>query len=174
MTPFDLIDRARSSSRSSSTRARGWKLFGARRSMSTSEGDVRTSGASGISALRPLPSAGRLSIVKFLVRGSGVAGSSCRGRGAAFHHLAGESLIRLRPARLGVVQDDREAVTRGFAEPDVSRNHRAVYLFLEELSHVGRDLLTQIRALITHRQEHAVDIERGVERRADTPNRADE
>ena len=42
--------------------SRGWKSLGTRRSISTSVGASRGSGASGMSALKPLPSAGRFSM----------------------------------------------------------------------------------------------------------------
>ena len=34
------------------------------------------------------------------------------------------------------------------------------HLLLEELAHVARDLLTEIRAIVVHRQQHAFDVER--------------
>ena len=68
----------------------------------------------------------------------------------------------------------RHAVARRFAEPDVARDDGAKHLLLEELPHVGRDLLAQIRALVEHRQQHAFDVERGIERGADAAHRADE
>ena len=37
-----------------------------------------------------------------------------------------------------------------------------------------RHLLPQVRALVVHRQQHALDVERGIERRADAAHRADE
>ena len=65
-------------------------------------------------------------------------------------------------------------MARRFAEPDVARDHGAEHFFLEELPHVGRDLLAQVRPLVEHRQQHAFDVERGVERRAHAAHRADE
>ena len=45
---------------------------------------------------------------------------------------------------------------------------------LKKLADVGRDLLAQIRALVEHREQHAFDVESGVERGADAAHRADE
>ena len=45
---------------------------------------------------------------------------------------------------------------------------------LKNCAHVGRDLLSEIRALVEHREQHAFDVERRVERGADAAHRADE
>ena len=66
------------------------------------------------------------------------------------------------------------AVARRFGEPDVARDHRAIDLVLEELAHVARDLLAEIGALVVHRQQHAFDVERRVERGANAAQRGHE
>ena len=45
---------------------------------------------------------------------------------------------------------------------------------LKNCAHVGRDLLPEVRPLVEHRQQHAFDVERRVERRAHAAHRADE
>ena len=45
---------------------------------------------------------------------------------------------------------------------------------LKNCAHVGRDLLAEIRALVEHREQHAFDVERRVERGAHAAHRADE
>ena len=45
---------------------------------------------------------------------------------------------------------------------------------LKNCAHVGRDLLAEIRALVEHRQQHALDVERRIERGAHAAHRADE
>src|SRR5437899_10892023 len=116
MTPLLLIDCASSWSRVSSTWPRGWNWLGASRSMSVSVvDDDRSSGASGMSALRPLPSAGRFSmsvtattktrkhdeerVVAFWL--------SCRRRRRAFEDFAREREVRLGAARFDVVENYR-------------------------------------------------------------------
>ena len=68
----------------------------------------------------------------------------------------------------------RHAVARRLAEPDVARDDGAKHFLLEELADVGRDLLPEIRPLVEHRQQHAFDVERRIERRAHAAHRADE
>ena len=48
------------------------------------------------------------------------------------------------------------------------------HLLLEEPAHVVRHLLAQVRPLVEHRQQHALDVERRVERGAHAAHRADE
>ena len=45
---------------------------------------------------------------------------------------------------------------------------------LKNCADVGGDLLAEIRALVEHRQQHAFDVERRIERGAHAPHRADE
>src|SRR5688572_2306203 len=107
---------------------RGWNLFGRSRSMSTSRersAAADGTGASGMSALRPRPSAGRLSAMLLLL-GVGRFG------GAAGEHFARERQIGLGAAGFHVVDDARDAVARRLAEPDIARNHGGVDPLLEE------------------------------------------
>lgn len=48
------------------------------------------------------------------------------------------------------------------------------YLLLEELPHVARDLLPEVGALVAHREEHALDVECGIESGAHAAHRPDE
>ena len=45
---------------------------------------------------------------------------------------------------------------------------------LKNCAHVARDLLPEVRALVVHRQQHAFDVERRVERGAHAAHRGDE
>ena len=65
-------------------------------------------------------------------------------------------------------------MARGFAKPHVARDHRPKDFVLEELTHVGCDLLAEIRPFVEHREQHALDVELGVEGGADAAKRADE
>src|SRR5213083_64715 len=131
MTPLVLIDCASSCSLASSTCLRGWNSFGARRSMSVSTVALsRGDGRSGISALRPLPSAGRFSMWStvtyffFVILRAFVSSwsryLSDRWSGGALQHFTCERAICFGAARLAIVEDDRHAVARRLAEPDVA------------------------------------------------------
>ena len=65
-------------------------------------------------------------------------------------------------------------MARCLPESDVARDDRPEHLLFEEPPHVGRHLLAQVRPLVVHRQQHALDVERGVEPRADAPQCTDE
>ena len=65
-------------------------------------------------------------------------------------------------------------MARRFGEPHVARNDRLKHLLLEKLAHVRRHLRSQIRPLVIHRQEHAIDVERRIQSRAHTPQRRHE
>ena len=138
--------------------------------MSTSIGAVRDgSGASGISALRPLPSAGRLSIISRLRLAIRRAYAARRASISLRERHVGRGA-----ARLHVVQHAGHAVARRLAQPNVARNDRVEHLLLEELADVARHLLAEIRAFVVHRQQHAFDVERRIERAAHAAHRADE
>src|SRR6186997_1962074 len=86
-------------------------------------------GIDGIRALKPRPSAGRLSAmllsISRLVSGGG------RGRDgglAAARKLFRERDVGFGAARSRVVQDHGDAVARRFAQAHVARNHRAIDL----------------------------------------------
>ena len=147
--------------------------FGSSRSMSTSS-DARgwssVLGASGMSALRPLPRAGRFSMCPAPALHVMAA---CLRRFVA-RALRGEREVRFGAAGARVVGHGGQAVAGRFGEAHVARDHRAVDLVLEELAHVARHLLAEVRALVVHRQQHAFDVERRVERRAHAPHRRDE
>src|SRR5882672_11378637 len=99
MTPLLLIDCASSCNRASSIGPRGWNSFGARRSMSGScvDDERGSSGTSGISALRPLPRAGRFSMSLHLRLGRDAG---------AFEDFAGKRDVRGGTARFHVVEKD--------------------------------------------------------------------
>src|SRR4029079_11427399 len=128
--------------------------------MSTSSGPKRGSTGSGISALRPLPRAGRLSIEdRFLAAEHAARFTSRDGRRTTLEHFAREIEIRFGAARFWIVSHHRQTVARGFAESDVARDHSTKDFLFEESAHIIRDLMTEIRALIAHREQHAVDVE---------------
>src|SRR5262245_53579315 len=117
--------------------------------MSASSGACRGVGASGISALRPLPRAGRFSIaITSDAKTAKVSWrSSCGWRSGAFQHFAGKRDVRLGAARFDVVEHHRHAVAGRFAEADVARNHGSIHLVLEKFPHVPRDLVSEVGAL---------------------------
>src|SRR5437667_68576 len=126
-----------------------------RRSTSTSRGAVRgTSAMSGISALRPLPRAGRFSMCDLSCpdarrarNNGGWTALSCGGQRRAFEHFTREREVRRRAARFHVVENDRHAMARRFAEPDVARDDGPEHLVLEEFPDIGGDLLSEIRPI---------------------------
>jgi hypothetical protein len=65
-------------------------------------------------------------------------------------------------------------VARRFGEPYVARNHRAIDLLFEKLAHVASNLLTEVGALVVHRQDHAFDVEGCVEHGAYAAKRRDQ
>src|SRR5262245_2937423 len=65
-------------------------------------------------------------------------------------------------------------MARRLTQTHVPRNHGTKHLLLEEAAYVARHLLSQVRALIAHSQEHPFDIEIRIERRANAPQRPDE
>jgi hypothetical protein len=92
---------------------------------------------------------------------------------------AGEHLFRKRdiggrPSRLGVVEHARDAMARCLPETDVTGDDRVEDFFLEELAHVSCDELTQVRAVVVHRQQHAFDVECRIERAANSSHGANE
>ena len=129
------------------------------------------SSASGISALESFAECG-----SFLGHGrlQFVADEIVRRAAVAREHFAREREVRLGAARLHVVENHRHAVARRFAEAHVARDDGVEHLLLEELAHVARDLLPQVRPLVVHRQQHALDVEGRVEHGAHAPERADE
>src|SRR6187399_341909 len=145
MMPFALIDCASSSSLSSSNCIRGCSSFGVRRSMSTSSAPLATTGAaSGISALSPLPSAGRLS--------TGIPSESRALRRVARQQLLRQRYVRRGAARLRVIQHPGNAMTGRLAQLHIPRNDRVEHLLPEELADVACHELAEIGALVIHRQ----------------------
>ena len=97
------------------------------------------------------------------------------GRGIArASSFAREREVGFGAARFHVVEDRGHAVARRFAEPDVARDDGVVDALLEERADVAGDLLAEVGALVVHRQQHAGDVERRVERGADAAQRRDE
>src|SRR5689334_15102306 len=136
-------------------------------STSSARSWVTGAGDSGMSALRPRPSAGRFSTMLWLRIGR-------LDGGLARENFLRERDVRFRASRLRVVEHGGQAVARRFAKPDVARNHRREDAVLKELADVARDLLPEIRALVVHRHQNAGDVERWIERGADAPQRRDE
>src|SRR5688572_1452726 len=108
--------------------------------MSTSSdarGVASASAASGISALNPLPSAGRFSMVFLLARS--VVAVSSKGRSRESRFVALEDFLRegdvgFGAARARIVGHCGQSVARRFGEADVARDHGAIDLVLEELA----------------------------------------
>src|SRR5215470_8310208 len=102
----------------------------------------------------------------------GLRGSCGVGR-RTFEHLAGEGQIRFRTSRFHVVQNHGHAVAGRFTQSHVPGNHRAEHFFFEKLPDIVRNLLTEIRSLVEHCQQHTFDVERRVERGSHTPHGSD-
>src|SRR4030095_3681109 len=165
MTPLALMDDASSSILASSIWRRGCCSFGASRSTSTSSAPGRTgSDASGISALNPLPSAGRRSSMM----ASFSSGSVPR------EHLFGQGNVGCRTAGCGVLPDAGNPMAWRFTQPDVARNDRVEHFLFEELAHIARDELPEVGAVVVHREQHAFDVERRIQRGAHAAHRPDE
>jgi hypothetical protein len=88
--------------------------------------------------------------------------------------LVREGDVGLGAARSRVIEDHGHAVAWRLAEPNVARNDGAVDLITKELADVGAHLLAQVRAVVVHRQQHAFDGERGIERRAHAVDRREQ
>src|SRR5688500_20070179 len=101
----------------------------------------RAAGASGMSAERPRPRAGRLSAMLVL---------GLRGCRFAREEFARQRQIGFGAARLGVIDDAGQAVARRLAEAHVPRDDGVEHAFLEEGANVARDLLTEIGAFVVH------------------------
>src|SRR5258706_7153245 len=142
--PLCLIDAASSCSRSGAIAPRGWYGFGSSSSTGTSPRSRGGSG-SGRSAPSPLPSA-------FLFMG---------------HQLLGEFEIGLGAPRAYVVEQYRLAEAGRLPEPDAARDHGPEHGVLEVTTDLVGDLLAQVGAVVDHRQQHALERERGVERALD-------
>ena len=97
---------------------------------------------------------------------------------AAFRHarqeLAGKCDVGRGAARLDVIKDGGHAVTRRLTKPNVARDDAVVDAILKEFANVFGDRLSKIRSLIVHRQQHASDVERRVERTAHAAQCCDE
>src|SRR5687767_7896155 len=119
-------------------------------SSARSEAAGAASGASGINALSPRPSAGRFSAMLRLLY-------CCACRRISREDLARKRDIRLRAARFGVVEKRGHTVARRFSEPDVPRDDGGVDAILKERADILRDLLSQIRPFVVHRHQHAGD-----------------
>ena len=110
-------------------------------------------------AARPRPMPAGLGIVRRQVRSirlatalSHVRRPPSRARGT-----------RREPALCGCVLDDRDAVARRLAEPDVARDDGVEDELREVLAHLALDVLRQPRAPVVHRQDHPRDREPRVE-----------
>src|SRR5205814_4876099 len=65
-------------------------------------------------------------------------------------------------------------MARRLSEAYVARNDGAKNLLLEELPDIVGHLLTQVGPLVEHRQQHAFDVERGVESGTNASDGADQ
>ena len=54
-------------------------------------------------------------------------------------------------------------MTRRLAESHIARNHGTVDLLLEETADIIRNLLAQLRAVVIHRQQHTIDLQRRIQ-----------
>src|SRR5256885_10956129 len=135
-TPFASIDSASASSDSPLNSLRGWSGFG----RISSTGIWRRPGSAssgrefpGRIAARPRP----------MPRDSATGG-----------HLLCEFEIRERAGTLRVVQRDRHAVARGFADADVAGDDRVEDELGEVLTQLALDVGCQARATVVHGDDH--------------------
>ena len=61
-----------------------------------------------------------------------------------------------------------------FSQPDVARDDVLIDAILEELADIPGDLLSEVRAIVVHREEDAGDVERWIERAANASQRGNE
>src|SRR5258705_6760651 len=132
MIPFSLIEAARPSR--PSIRVRGWTRFGTIFPTSSMKSPSRAStGTSGIRVLRPLP------------------------RALLFPFMSDEFLCEIkvgfRSLAADVVEHDRFAEARSFAELDVSGHDRFEDLFPEMFLDVLHDLAREVGSIVVHGQE---------------------
>ena len=92
----------------------------------------------------------------------------------ALEELGGKVAVGFGTARLGVVDGDGLAVTRGFCQADVAGDSGGEELVLEELAEVGGDLLGEVGTVIDHGEDDAFKAERRVEGLGDAVEGADE
>jgi hypothetical protein len=104
----------------------------------------------------------------------GDQGGLVGGAGSTAHELMCQCNICLGALRPRVVQDYRHAVTGGLPKADVAGDHGAIDTVPEELADVGTHLLAKVRAVVVHREEDALDLERGVEGLANAVDRGGE
>src|SRR3990167_6507323 len=122
--------------------------------------DISASPASGMRALRPLPRAGRFSMVSSQLSAiSSRLSAYGRSELVAFEHFVRKREVGVGAAGFRIVGHGRQAVTGRFGEAYVARDDGAIDLVLEELAHVARDLLAEVGALVVHRQQDALDVE---------------
>src|SRR5512145_2705324 len=147
ITPCSLMDAASSLSRSSLKVFRGWNSFGTILSSSISMmpraffSFSPSTERSGIRAPSPLPSA-----------------CFCMAQ-----HLFCKIKITLGAARPDVVEQDRLAVARRFAQGHVAMDHGFIHLAAEILAHFIGHLLGKVVPAVEHRQQHTLDLELGIQ-----------
>src|SRR5882672_4800411 len=112
--------------------------------------ETSLSTADGIKASRPLPSA-------FLT---------------TLDHLPGETHVAGGTRAIWVVGHYRLAEARCLAEAHVPRNDCLINTLREEPSRLRQNLLRQVEPIVEHREQHALDLEPGIERLLDQPDRA--
>ena len=101
-------------------------------------------------------------------------GALIRDRFRRREHLAREREVRLRAAALGIEENDRLAERRRFGETHVARNVRLEDLLREIALQFVEHFDRETRAAVEHRDEHAADVQRRIERVAHAPDHAGE
>ena len=81
----------------------------------------------------------------------------------AAQNLAGQLHIGLGAGTAEIVQDRRQAVGRRLGKPHVAGDHGVVDAASQKAAHVGRDLLGEVVAAVEHGQDHALDLELGIQ-----------
>ena len=88
--------------------------------------------------------------------------------------LVRQLLVGLGALRIGPVEGDRQAVARCLRQPDAAGDDRLEHGVVEVMLHLGRDLARQVRPGVEHREQHARDLELGMEMVADQVHRREE
>src|SRR2546425_5840493 len=93
---------------------------------------------------------------------------------AMIDYLARKVHVAHRSGTGGIVDDDRFAEARRFTQSNVSRDHGVIDALGEVASGLVHHLLREIQSIVVHRQEHALDLERGIESLLDESYRAEQ
>src|SRR5262245_21158872 len=92
----------------------------------------------------------------------------------AMDNLLCEPDITFRTVGFDVVEQNGAAMTRCLSEPDIAWHDRREQLLAEVTLQIFHDLPGQIRSLVEHRQQNALDFEFRITHSPDLPNGLDQ